>query len=102
MREQLRSCIIFIFSGFVILKGFDVKLLCSLLSCLLLCSRKSTEDANIEVPDQFLVLLQIPTRTNYDVLLSGLSMMSRLARNRLQLSAEGFGDSTIDWDQIEM
>ncbi|KAL8091087.1 hypothetical protein AgCh_040262 [Apium graveolens] len=35
-------------------------------------------------------------------MVEGLSMMSRLGRNRLQHSADGFGDSTIDWDQIEM
>ncbi|KAK1381982.1 ABC-type xenobiotic transporter [Heracleum sosnowskyi] len=35
-------------------------------------------------------------------MVEGLSMMSRLGRNRLQHSADGFGDSTIDWDKIEM
>ncbi|KAL1826239.1 hypothetical protein ACET3Z_004651 [Daucus carota] len=35
-------------------------------------------------------------------MVEGLSMMSRIGRNRLQHSGEGFVDATIDWDQIEM
>ncbi|XP_074357692.1 ABC transporter C family member 2-like [Apium graveolens] len=35
-------------------------------------------------------------------MVEGLSLMSRLGRNRLQHSTNDFGDNTINWDQIEM
>ncbi|KAL8091137.1 hypothetical protein AgCh_040298 [Apium graveolens] len=35
-------------------------------------------------------------------MVEGLSLMSRLGRNRLQHSTDDFGDNTINWDQIEM
>jgi hypothetical protein len=35
-------------------------------------------------------------------LVSGLAMMSRLARNRLHQSDYGFENSSIDFDQIDM
>lgn len=35
-------------------------------------------------------------------MIEGLSMMSKIGRNRLQQSEYGFDDKSIDWDQVEM
>jgi len=37
-----------------------------------------------------------------DVMLSGLAMMSRLARNRLEHPGLTFEDRSLDWDQVDM